>query len=148
MFVDYLSRYVELVPTLSRSAVHVAKAFRHRVINRYSCPRILVSDNAREFTGEVLTNICILYEVNKVATIPYKPSSNGLVELQNRRMLEHLRTLTAPLSHDWDILMDDIQLGIDCTVNSSTGETPNFILFGYEKRLPFHLLSMSPNPSQ
>ena len=144
VFIDYLSRYVELVPTVSRSAIQVAEALRHRVITRHSTPKVLISDNAQEFVGEVLGKICEFYEISKVATVPYKPSSNGLVERHNRKILDHLRTLTTPLSHDWDFLMDDVQIGINCTVNSSTGETPHFILFGYEKRLPSHLLCMSP----
>ena len=144
VFIDYLSRYVELVPTVSRSAIHVAEALRHRVITRHSAPKVLISDNAKEFTGDVLKKICEFYEISKVATVPYKPSSNGLVERNNRKVLDHLRTLTTPLSQDWDFLMDDIQIGINCTVNSTTGETPHFILYGYEKRLPHQLLCMSP----
>ena len=145
VFVDYLSRWVELVPTASRSAICVAEALRHNVVTRHSCPRYLVCDNAREFTGEVLTKLAEFYGIRKVHTIPYRPMGNGLVERHNRKIIEHLRTIVSELNHDsWDVLMDDVAVGMNATVNESTGETPHYILYGYDKRLPTSLMSKDP----
>lgn len=144
VFVDYLSRYVEIVPTKDRTAITVAEAFRHRIITRHSCPRVLVSDNAREFVSDVFERLCSFYDTKKVTIVPYKPSSNGLVERANQKLLCHLRTLISPLSKNWDKVLDDVQIGINTTINESTGETPHFILYGMEKRLPTSLTIKDP----
>ena len=55
VFIDYLSRYMELCPIKDKSSiVAVAEALRHQVIRRHSCPRVLLSDNAKE-----LIQICV-----------------------------------------------------------------------------------------
>ena len=144
VFVDYLSRYVELVPTTSRSAICVAEALRHNVVTRHNCPRVLVCDNAKEFTGEVMSKLAEFYGIRKVHTIPYRPMGNGLVERQNRKIIDHLKTIVGNLDECWDVLMDDVAIGINSTVNESTGETPHYILYGTEKRLPTSFLCKNP----
>ena len=136
VFIDYLSRYVELVSRPNREAVGVAEALRDNIICRHSCPRILISDNAPEFVGSVLTKLCQFYHIKKVATTPYHPSSNGLVERANRKILDCLRHVLTPYTVNWDLAISDTQYAINATVNLSTGETPHFILHGYEKRHP------------
>ncbi|MEO0687096.1 MAG: RNase H-like domain-containing protein [Cyanobacteria bacterium J06649_11] len=93
VFIDYLSRYTEIVATKDRSAISVAEAIRSRIITRHSCPRFLLSDNAAEFTSQIVKSICEYYEIQTVRTTPYKPSSNGLVERANQKVLTLLRNL-------------------------------------------------------
>ena len=49
IFVNFLSRYVELVPTVIQTAVEVAEALKgrgHYTILRYSTLRVLICNNA------------------------------------------------------------------------------------------------------
>ena len=87
VFVDFLSRYIEIVPIKNKSSISVAEALRHRIITRHSCPRVLLSDNALEFTSDVIQNLCKLYGIRKCQIVPYKPSSNGLVERANKSII-------------------------------------------------------------
>ena len=66
VFIDYLSRWVEIVPTRNRLASTVAEALKSRIIVRHSCPEVLVSDNAPEFTSELLSKLCKFYDINKI----------------------------------------------------------------------------------
>ena len=50
VFADYLSRYTEIVPVNNRIATVVAEAIRHRITTKHSYPKVLISDNAPEFT--------------------------------------------------------------------------------------------------
>ncbi|MEL7196586.1 MAG: RNase H-like domain-containing protein, partial [Bacteroidota bacterium] len=138
VFIDYLSRYTEIVATKDRSAISVAEAIRSRIITRHSCPRFLLSDNAAEFTSQIVKSICEYYEIQTVRTTPYKPSSNGLVERANQKVLKLLKNLVTSDSTNWDLYLDDIETTINATPNRSTGESPHFILHGYAKRLPIH----------
>ena len=75
-----------------------------------------------------------------------KPSSNGLVERTNRKIVEVLCTLVTPKNGDWNLSLDDIQLTINNTVNEATSETPHFLLYGVECRMPYSLLDDSSPP--
>ena len=146
VFVDYLSRYTEIVPVKDRKSTSVAEALRRRILTPHGCPQTLLSDNALEFTSELFRKLCEYYQIKKVNIVAHKPSSNGLVERTNRKIVEVLRTLVTPKTGDWDLSLDDIQLTVINTVNEATGETPHFLLYGVECRLPFSLLDDSSPP--
>ena len=90
VFVDFLSRYTEIVPIKDRTSISVAEALRHRVITRHSCPQTLLSNNALEFTSKLFSKSCTFYNIKKCNIIAHKPSSNGLVERTNRKIIEIL----------------------------------------------------------
>ena len=146
VFVDFLTRYAELVPIKDRTAVSIAEALRHRVITRHSCPRILVSDNAREFVSEIFKNLCNFYDISKVEIVAHKPSSNGLVERTNKKIVEVLRTLITPTTSDWHLILDDIQLTLNNSVNDSVGDSPHYLLYGYDYRMPYSLTEDATPP--
>ena len=62
---EYLSRYSKFCPIRNKISVSIAEELLHRVITRHSCPRVLLSDNAKEFTSQVIQDICRLYGIDK-----------------------------------------------------------------------------------
>ena len=146
VFIDYMTRYVEIVPVKDRMAETVAEAFKSRIITRHSCPEVLLSDNAAEFTSEILKKLCEFYEIKKVEITAYKPSSNGAVERMNKKIKDVLRTMITPSTVNWDVALEDVQLVINNSVNETLGETPHFLLYGYQKRLPLSLLDDAKPP--
>ena len=147
VFVDHLSRWVEIVPTRDRLAATVAEAFKSRIIVRHSCPELLLSDNAAEFTSEILRKLCEFFDINKVEITPYKPSSNGAVERMNGKIKTILKSIVTPDSNEWDLALEDVQMIINKTVNETTGDTPHYILYGYTKRLPISLTDDARKPN-
>ena len=148
VFIDYLTRWVEIVPCADRLASTVAEALKSTIIVRHSCPEVLLSDNAPEFTSEVLNKLCSFYDIKKVEITAYKPSSNGAVERANQKIKQILRTLITPETVDWDKAVEDVQLVINNTVNVTTGESPHFLLYGYAKRLPINLCDDARPPQR
>ena len=148
VFIDHLTRYVEIIPVKNRLASTVAEALKHRIIARHSCPQVLISDNAQEFTSELLQKLCDFYDIKKVEITPWKPSSNGAVERANGRIKTVLRTVITPDTVDCDVYIDNVQMVLNNTVNSTVGESPHFLLYGYEKRLPLSLLDDAKPPAK
>ena len=140
VFLDHFTRWVEVIPCPNRLAATVADAFKSRIITRHSCPEVLLSDNAAEFTSEVLEKLCKFYGTKKIQVTPYKASSNGAVERANQKILGILRTMVTSMTEDWDRYIDDVQLVINNSVNVTTSESPHYLLYGYQKRLPVTLL--------
>ena len=86
------SSFVELIPTFDNTAVSAAEALL-QVFGRYGATFYLRSDNAPNFAGEVMAAFRSLIDVSADFTIPYRPSSNGIVERKNHNVLCHLRAL-------------------------------------------------------
>ncbi len=112
----------------------------------YTTPRVLISDNGTEFRNQVLRDICTEFHIQQTFIASLRPASNGLVERTNRKILEILRHLAGHLQETWEDWLSHAAASINGSVNSSTGKTPHYILYGSEKRLPYDVLVPSPAP--
>ncbi len=144
--VDHFSRFVVLAPLHSKSAVTVAHAILSHLICPYTTPRVLLSDNGMEFKNQILADICSQYNIKQTVITAYHPASNDLVERTNRKVLEILRHLAGHLHETWEGWLSQVAASINDSVNYFTGKTPHYIIFGYDKRLPYDVLLKSPSP--
>ncbi len=64
----------------------------------------------------------------------------------NRKIITCLRSLINPHSITWDTWIPYVKCALNCQINSATGETPHYIIFGEDKILPYDLLSATPSP--
>ena len=138
--VDQFSRFCELIPIPDKTAETVATAFKDRVIAQHTSPKILISDQGGEFINNILDNLCKMYKIKKVNITSHHPASNGLVERQNKKILDCLRHVIDSSETEWDRFIADVQSALNGSINSSIGDTPHFILYGVDKRLPYDLL--------
>ncbi len=63
-----------------------------------------------------------------------------------RKIFEILHHLAGHLKETWEDWLSHVAASINETVNSSTGKTPHYILYGSEKHLPYDVLVPSPVP--
>ncbi len=91
-------------------------------------------------------DICTQYNITQTFITVHHPASNGLVERTNRKVLEILRHLAGNMHESWEDWLSQVAASINASVNSSTGKTPHYIIFGHEKRLPYDILLQSPSP--
>ncbi|MCP4237928.1 MAG: transposase family protein, partial [Aestuariibacter sp.] len=89
--VDRFSRFIVMSPIPNKSAEVVAHALVTDLILPFTAPRVILSDNGAEFNNAVLVEICAMFKIKQCFTASYHPSSNGLVERANRKILESLR---------------------------------------------------------
>ncbi len=101
--VDHFSRFVVLAPLRNKSAVTVAHAIVSHLICPYTTPRVLLSDNGTEFKNQIVADICSQYNIKQTFIIAHDPTSNGLVERTNRKVLDILRHLAGHLHETWEV---------------------------------------------
>ncbi len=138
--VDHFSRFVILAPLPNKSASVVAHALVSHLLCPFTTPSVLLSDNGTEFKNEVLNTICQQYKISQCFITSHHPSSNGLVERTNKKILEILRHVAGTLHESWEDWLPHVAASINGSVNSSTGKTPHYIVYGEEKRLPYDIL--------
>ena len=143
--IDSFSRFTILVPLKNKSAQSVAQAIISEVICKYASPRVLLSDNGSEFNNEILRAVCESFQIKKCNIIAYAPQANGKVERANRRILDILRHITNA-SSSWDTWIPQVACSLNSAIHSSCNESPHFILFGTDKRLPYEFLLSDPRP--
>ncbi|CAB3248007.1 unnamed protein product [Arctia plantaginis] len=128
--IDSFTKFINIRPvrdTKSTTAIRVLKEH----FSLFGTPSRLITDRGTCFTsGKFKTFINtsgIKHILNAVAT----PRANGQVERFNRTILDALGTKCHGKNDNlWDDYVGDIQLGLNTTVNKTTGKTPSELLFG------------------
>ncbi len=144
--VDHFSRFVVFAPLRDKSAATVAHALVSHLICPYTIHRVLLTDNGTEFKNQVLADICAQYGVKQTFITAHHPASNGLVERTKRKILEILRHLSGLLHETCEDWLSQVAACTNSSVNSSTGKTPHYIVYGCDKKLPYDVVLQLPSP--
>ena len=136
---DYFTKWVEAYALPNHRAETIAKVLVENWILRFGVMRYLVSDQGRDLDGKVMRAICELMGAEKMRTTPYRPQSDGLVERFNRSVLAMLSAYVSMTLTDWDDKLPFVMAAYRATAHSSTGFTPNSLVFGREIHLPLDI---------
>jgi hypothetical protein len=135
---DAFTKYTELVAIEKKEADIVARAFFERWICRFSAPRLVISDQGKEFCNKVLDGVCERWKIDKKRTSPFHPQTNSSAESYNRTMIKYMRAvLDNNKTLEWEELLPCLSLAYNTHVHRSTLETPFFLTFLHDPRLPF-----------
>lgn len=97
--VDCFSRFAFGCPLRGKGAKDVTRALISFVYT-YGAPRILQSDNGKEFNNADLTEVLNEFKILKMNGRPYHPQSQGRVERFNRTVVEYFKR-TIFLEEKW-----------------------------------------------
>jgi hypothetical protein len=133
---DALTRYVETVPLKTKTKEEIAEALVKEIICRYGGFGHLISDNGKEFDNRLMAQITHLLGIKHTTTSPYNPRANGLAENHMRILKDSLSMYCQETQDDWDMHLRGVTMAYNTTVNSQTGFTPYYMMFGREAILP------------
>lgn len=92
LFKDDFTGMIELYPTDSQDADHVAKSMAEW-LSRHDVPKIWISDRGTHFKNQVMDSLAKILGVRHHFVAPYSPWANGTVEVVNRDISKIFRTL-------------------------------------------------------
>ena len=136
VFTDYLTKWVEAFAIPDSKAQTVADILVQHIIPRHGVPIQLLSDRGKAFIGEVGQSIYYLLGTNKLNTSAYHPQCNGLTERFNGTLVKMLAMYCNKNQNDWDVYLPFVLFAYRTAYHSSVGETPFYLLYGREPRLP------------
>ena len=144
VLVDYFSKWAEAYALPNHQAETVAETICAEWIARNGCPIRIRCDRAPEFEGTVISHLFEMLGVCKTRTTPYRPQSNGLCERTNQTIENILKATINANRDDWDEKLPFALMSYRATTQTSTGFSPNQLVFGREAYLPVDL--MYPRP--
>jgi hypothetical protein len=105
----------------------------------------MYTDNGQKMHGVVMHELCKYLGVKKLATIPYRPSSNGITERDNATIKAMLSAFVNKRANDWDEHLPAVSMAYRSSVHKTLKETPFMMMMGRECRLPLDtLLGLPP----
>ena len=84
--VDYVTKWVEAIPTSSADHNTSIKMLKEVIFPRFGVSRYLMTDGGSHFIHCVFHKMLAKYDVNHRIASPYHPQSSGKVELSNREL--------------------------------------------------------------
>jgi len=137
---DIFSKWCEAYPVRTHTAQVVAKILIDNFISRFGVPRRLLTDQGSEFESQLFQELCRRMEIEKIRTTPYKPSTNGCVERFHKTLNAMLGKVVQNNQRDWDDRLQSVMAAYRAAKHSSTGFSPNQLVFGRENRAPIDLV--------
>ena len=84
--VDYVSKWVEAIPTRTNDVKVVANFLRSHIFTRFRTPRALITDGGTHFCNKLIDNVLRKYGVRHWTALAYHPQTNGQAEVLNREI--------------------------------------------------------------
>ena len=141
---DYFSKWTEAYPVPNEQATTVAEKIASEWVCRYGAPHSLHSDQGTNFESAVFQGMCELLGIDKTRTTPFHPQSDGQVERFNATIQKILAATTERCHWDWDVMIPYAVMAYRTTKHSSTGLSPNMMLYGREITEPVDLVAGMP----
>ena len=123
VLVDVFSGFTILRPLTSKHAKKVANVLLD-IFWDFGFPKILQSDNGKEFTNRIITELLKYLNIEHRLSTRYHPEANGKVERTNRTVLNTLKKVLQE-NEDWTKVLGRIQFSINQQERERTGLSPH-----------------------
>ena len=136
IIVDATSGWIECSLPQHRTTENVIETLSS-VFCRFGVPRVLVTDNAPEFTSRELNEFCRINGIAKKESPPYHPQSNGVAERGVQTVKNGLRAWRLNTSHiSFKEFIKRLLLHHRACFQRQDGRTPAEIVYGRKIRVP------------
>ena len=144
VMIDCFSKWAEAVALPNLEATTITRAFVENFVCRFGTPLQIHSDQGRNFESAIFQEMCNILQIDKTRSTSYHPQSNGNVERLNRTLGNMLAMYCHNNQHEWDTFLPQVLMAYRASIQSSTGQTPNAMVFGREITLPMKAFIQEP----
>ena len=106
--VDHFTSWVEAAPMKSMTAKEVVEVFFKIIISRHSCPQKVMTDQGRQLVGNVLKEMCEIFNLEKIDITAHHQQANGKTEKFIKFLTD---SISIPLKKDqsnWDEIRNKV----------------------------------------
>lgn len=133
--VDKLTKYAITLPTTTKiTEVETAELLFQHVFSKFGLPRQIISDRDPRWRGAFWAEVCRLMGMRRALTTAYHPQADGQTEALNHYLEVAVRCYVERLDERklWSKLLTPLTFAYNGTPHSSTGQSPAFLLRGYQ----------------
>jgi transposase InsO family protein len=105
--VDYITKWVEAIPTKSADGETLLKMLKDVIFPRFVVPRYLMTHGGSHFIPGGFRKTLARYDVNHRIALAYHPQTNGQVELSNREIKSILQKTVNKSRKNWASKLND-----------------------------------------
>ena len=121
--IDYFTKWVEAEALATITEKNIRSFVWRNIICRYGIPRVLVSDNEKQFDNSAFKDFCSKLGIKNHYFSPVHPQANGQVEVTNQSLLKIIKTRFEEAKGIWPDELLSILWAYRTTARTPIGET-------------------------
>ena len=134
--IDSFTRFSWAFALPNQEARTIAQALMENVISVFGIPRSIHSDQGRNLTGKVMTELYSLLGIHSSTTSGYHPEGNSYSERSHRVLMAAVAKMCADHPKTWPTCLGPAVLSMNANVHDSIGMSPYEAVFGRQVKLP------------
>ena len=119
----YFTKWVEPKALATITEKNIRSFVWRNIISRYEIPRVLVSNNEKQFDNSAFNDFCSELGIKNHYSSPAHPLANGQVEVTNRSLLKIIKTQLKGAKGIWPNELPSVLSVYRTTARTPTGET-------------------------
>ena len=134
--IDYFTKWVEAKALAAIMEKNIRSFVQRNKICRFGIPRILVSDNGKQFDNSAFRGFCSKLGIKNHYSLPAHPQANGQVKVVNLSLLKIIKTRLEGAKGIWPDELPSILWAYRATARTPTGETSFRLAYGSDAVIP------------
>jgi transposase InsO family protein len=134
--VDYVTQWVEAIPTKSAYGETSLKMLKDVIFPRFGVPRYLMTDGGSHFIHGGFGKALARYDVNHIIDSAYHPQTSGQVELSNREIKSILQKTVNRSRENWASKLNDALWAYRTAYKNPMGMYPYKMVYEKACHLP------------
>ena len=137
--INYFTKWVEAEPlaTITEKSIH-SFVWRN-IICKYGIPRVLVSDNGKQFDNSAFKDFCSELGIKNHYSSSAHPQANGKFEVTNQTLLKIIKTRLKGAKGIWPDELPSVLWAYRTTARTPTRETPFRQAYGTDAVIPVEI---------
>ena len=145
---DHLTTWSEAYPIPDQEATSIAETFVTQFVARFGSPRLVHTDQGRNFEARLFKEMCNLSGIKKTHTMPFRPQSNGIVERMNKTIGSLITAFISENQRTWDKDLSILMMAYRATPHETSGFTPTELMLGRQISMPIDIQVGLPPESE
>ena len=134
--IDYFTKWVEAKALTTITEKNIRNFVWRNIVCRYRIPRVLVSDNGRQFENNAFRDFCSELGIKNHYSSPAHPQANGQVEVTNRSLIKIIKTQLKGAKGIWPDELPSVLWEYRTTAKTPIRETPFQLAYGANAVIP------------
>jgi hypothetical protein len=91
-------------------------------------PARLIIDNAQNFNGKLIIELCTKWKIKHLNFSPYRPKMNNAIKAANKNLKKIIQKMVV-IDKDWNEMLPFVFYAYRTMVRTSTGATPYSLVY-------------------